>query len=56
MIGDPSNHLIEKPMQSSGINAIDALAYRSWNAGPGMALTLTYSFLATPPANAIPAA
>ncbi|WP_165390839.1 M10 family metallopeptidase C-terminal domain-containing protein [Pseudoduganella lutea] len=39
-------------MQSSGNNAIDALAYRSWNAGPGMALTLTYSFLATPPANA----
>jgi hypothetical protein len=39
-------------MQASGLNAIDALAYTSWNAQPGMALTLTYSFRATPPANA----
>ncbi|WBS02435.1 M10 family metallopeptidase C-terminal domain-containing protein [Pseudoduganella sp. SL102] len=43
---------MERLMQDSGINAIDALAYTSWNARPEMALTLTYSFLATPPASA----
>ncbi|HWW72482.1 MAG TPA: DUF4214 domain-containing protein, partial [Duganella sp.] len=37
---------------TTGINSLDSLLYSSWASAPSTAVSLTYSFLSAPPANA----